>query len=492
MYDICIIGAGVVGSAIAREASKYNLKTIVLEKESDVAEGTSKANSGVLHAGFNVPPNTLKAKFNVEGLDYFPALCDELDVHYANCKKIVVGNTKEDLKYLQKLLEQGKKNNCKGLSLIDEKQIKNIEPKVKGKYAIYSEKTAVVLPYELTIALAENAHKNGVEFLLENEVTSIEKSNNYYTIKTNKNSSIETKIVVNSAGLYSDKIASMTNSSDKKVYPVRGEYLIIDSDEAKNLINTAVYPVPPSDGKGLGIHLTPTINGNILIGPSADFVQEKDDVENTSDVLEILKSEAISLLPELKNTKFIKSYSGNRTKLFSENSGEKFVDYIVEESDKAENFINLIGIESPGLTSAPAIARFVMEDIIAKKHKLKKNTKFDPIRKGIKRGKFLSQNEKNELYKKDKNWGEIICRCEQITKAEILQAINNPLNVKTLNGIKKRTHSMMGRCQGGFCIPKISEILTEEIGMNPDEIRKSRAEGKLYERYEDFIGEEVK
>ena len=485
MYDICIIGAGVIGSAIAREASKYRLKIAVIEKESDVAEGISKANSGVLHAGFNVLPNTLKAKFNVEGLSYFPAICNELDVSYNNCKKIVVGNDENELQYLKKLLDQGKKNNCKGLSLINEKQIKEIEPKVNGKYAIYSEKTAVILPYEFTIALAENAHKNGVEFFLNNEVTNIAKSDGCFTVITNKNKNIKTRIVINAAGLYSDKIASMTNSSDEKIYPVRGEYYIVDSDEAKKILNTAVYPVPPADGKGLGIHLTPTINGNILIGPSADYITEKDDVENTEVVLDRIKREAYELLPDLKNVTFIKNYSGNRAKLVSETSGKKFKDFIIEESKEVENFINLIGIESPGLTASPAIARFVMEEIVAKKHKLVKNEKFDPNREGIKRGKFLSQDEKAELYKKDKNWGEIICRCEQVTKAEILQAINNPLNVKTLNGIKKRTHSMMGRCQGGFCIPKISEILTEEIGMKPNEVRKSRDGSYLYERYED-------
>ncbi|MEA1987454.1 MAG: NAD(P)/FAD-dependent oxidoreductase [Candidatus Marinimicrobia bacterium] len=485
MYDICIIGAGVVGSAIAREASKYKLKTILVEKESDVAEGISKGNSGVLHAGFNVPPNTLKAKFNVEGLEYFPKLCYDLDVHYDNCKKLVVANNEAELDYLKKLMVQGEKNNCKGLSLIDEKKIKEIEPKVTGKYAIYSEKTAVVLPYELTIGLAENAFANGVEVLLNNKVTSVEKTKEYFTIKTDKNKVIDTKIVINSAGVYSDKIASMAGSSTKKIYPVRGEYYIIDNDDAKNLVSTAIYPVPPSDGKSLGIHLTPTINGNILIGPSAEYIVDKEDVENTSYELEQLKKEAFHLLPDLKKATFIKNYSGIRTKLISENGKIKFEDYIIEESKEVENLINLIGIESPGLTSAPAIARYVMEDIIGKKHKLEKNEKFNPIRKGIKRGKFLSQKEKTGLYKKDKNWGEIICRCEQVTKAEIIQAINNPLGVKTLNGIKKRTHSMMGRCQGGFCVPKISEILTEEIGMKPSEVRKSNHRSYLYEKYED-------
>ncbi len=485
MYDICIIGAGVIGSAIAREASKYKLNIAVIEKESDVAEGISKANSGVLHAGFNVPPNTLKAKFNVEGLNYFPLICNELDVFYKNSKKLVVANNKSELQYLKKLLEQGKKNNCKGLSLINEKQIKKIEPKINGKYAIYSEETAVILPYEFTIALAENAHENGVEFFLNNEVTNITKSDNYFTVNTNKNSVFETKIVINGAGLYSDKIASLTNSSNKKIYPCRGEYYIVDSDDAKDILSTAVYPVPPADGKGLGIHLTPTINGNILIGPSADYITEKDNVENTEEVLNRIKKEAYKLLPELKNVTFIKNYSGNRAKLISENSNKKFEDFIIEESKEVENFINLIGIESPGLTASPAIARYVMEDIISQKHDLVKNEKFNPNRKGIKRGKFLSQDEKAELYKKDKNWGEIICRCEQVSKAEILQAINNPLNVKTLNGIKKRTHSMMGRCQGGFCIPKISEILTEEIGMKPNKVRKDRDGSYLYERYED-------
>jgi len=485
IYDICIIGAGVIGTSIAREASKYDFKVLLLEKELDVAEGISKANSGVLHAGFNVKTGSLKAKFNVEGLSFFPTICEELDVPYRLCKKLVVAKDDKELIHLEKLYRQGIQNGCKGLSIINREKIKKLEPFVEGKYALYSRKTAIISPYEFTIALAENALANGVAIFLDNEVTGIikEKDNNF-KILINKGRSFKSKIVINAGGLFSDSIFSLVEDHNYNIYPCRGEYYILDT-AASRYLNMAVYPVPPIGGSGLGVHLTPTINGNILIGPSADYINDKTDLSNTKGVMDILKKEAYDLLPQLKNIPFIKNYSGIRPKLFNDKSGISFCDFIIEESKKTKNFINLIGIESPGLTSAPAIAKYVLENIIGENHNLIKKKEFKIYRKGIKRTRFLRKNEIEYLYNKDNDFGEIICRCEQVTKAEILKAVNNPLKSLTLNSIKKRTHAMMGRCQGGFCIPRISQILTEEKKIQPDKIFKSNKNSMVYRGYED-------
>ncbi|MFA5879964.1 MAG: NAD(P)/FAD-dependent oxidoreductase [Candidatus Margulisiibacteriota bacterium] len=467
IIDLCIIGGGVVGAAIAREASKYELKIVLLEKESDVAEGISKANSGVIHAGFNVKPGSLKAKFNIEGLSYFPKICEELDIGYSLCKKLVIAKNDDELKYLEKIFDQGKKNGSPGLSIIAETDIKNLEPNIEGKYALFSEKTAIITPYEFTIALAENAFQNGVNIYLNTEVVGIIKNpDNNFCIQTKDSKIFTTKYVINAAGLFSDQIAGLIEECEYEVFPCRGEYYILDQ-QASDLVKMAVYPVPPADGSGLGIHLTPTINGNILIGPSAEYINDKADIRNTKKTMDQLKKEAYELLPKLKNIPFIKNFSGIRPKLFNAKSNTNFEDFIIEESKQMSNFINLIGIESPGLTSAPAIAKYIVETIFSKKIELKEKKKFNAFRQGIKRTKFLASNELLSLIEKDRNYAEVLCRCEQITKGEILAALNNPFQVKTLNGIKKRTHAMMGRCQNGFCLPKIIEVLTNEYNLDP-------------------------
>lgn len=484
-YDVCIIGGGVVGCAIAREVSKYKLKAILLEREADVAEGISKANSAVIHAGFNVKNGSLKAKFNVEALSYYPDILYQLDVPYKLCKKLVVAKNDQEFPYIEKLYEQGIKNGVPGLSIIKRDKIKKLEPFVEGEYALFSEKTAIMSPYQFTIALAENALANGVDIKLNSEVTNIKKleKEGCFEIAINKIDKIYSDIVINSSGMDSDRVASFVEEHDNKIFPCKGEYFILDTDSSK-YVSMAVYPVPPKDGSGLGVHITPTINGNILLGPSAEYVKEKDDLGSTKKVMDLLKKEAYELLPQLKNSTIIKSYAGMRPKLFNTGSGKNFEDFVIEESKSVAGMINLIGIESPGLTSAPAIAKYVVEYLVSKRKELKENSNFNPERVGFKRVKFLSLAEREKLIKEDKNYGEIICRCEEITKAEILNAINNPLKAVTLNAIKKRTHSMMGRCQGGFCIPRILSILTEEFGMAPEKVVKNRKTSNIVIGYE--------
>ena len=478
-YDVAIIGAGVIGCAIARELSKYKLNVVLIEKENDVAEGISKANSGVIHAGFNVRPGSLKAKFNSEGLSMLPAVADDLGIKYRICKKMIIAKNDKERNEIDKLFYQGIKNETPGLSIINEIEIKKIAPFINGKWALLSERTGIITPYLFTIALAENAVMNGVEVKLASRVTRISKNpDELYTIQLNNNKYLSTKWIINSAGLFAGDIADMIDIEHKKTFPCRGEYFILDK-AAGDVLDIAVYPVPCKDNRGLGIHLTPTMNGNVLIGPSAEYIDEKTDLATTYDVMKQLKNEAFELMPKLLNYDFIRSFSGIRPKLFNSKSKIKFSDFFIKESKENKKFINLLGIESPGLTSAPAIAKHITENIIGQSIDLFKNERFTPEWEGITKYNDLDYREKLRCISQNKSYAEIICRCESITKAEIQQALNNPLKVSTLDGIKKRTHSMMGRCQSSFCMSRIIEILIRNKGMHATEIIKNSCTSKI-------------
>ncbi|MHA1332733.1 MAG: NAD(P)/FAD-dependent oxidoreductase [Candidatus Odinarchaeia archaeon] len=471
LYDVTIIGAGVVGCAIARELTKYKLKILVLEKESDVGEGISKANSGVVHAGFNNDPGSLKAELCVKGNRIFPKICAELDVPFKRIGKLVVALTDDEIEELYKLKEKGEKNGVEGLQIIDKNTLRKMEPHVNGVAALFSPSSGITNPFLLTIGYAENAIMNGAHFRLNSEVISINEKREYFKIKIRSGESFKTRFVINSAGLYSDIISKMVGISKYHIHPCRGEYVILDKKYA-NLINHLVYPVPPKDVDVLGVHLTPTIEGPILVGPSSQFIEEREGTNTTREMLETILSEAMEILPSFPNKGIIRNFAGVRPKIAGQKEGGK-ADFIIEESD-VENFIILGGIESPGLTAATPIARKVVE-IISKKIDLVENESFNPYRQGIKRFSELSPSKKAELINKDENYGEIICRCEQVTKAELLSALNNPLGVKTLNGIKKRIRATAGRCQGGFCLPRIVEILEKQL---KDPVKEITLKGK--------------
>ena len=466
-YDVVIIGGGVVGCAIARELSKYKVNIAVLEKEDDVGWGISCRNSGVVHAGFNNKPGTLMAKFCIEGNKSFAELCNQLDVPYKKIGKLVVAKKKEEIKGLQKLKQQGDTNGVNNLQIINLNEMKRLEPNIEGIAALYSPETAITSPYLLTIALAESALDNGAHFFLNTEVKSVAKlKNSDFRINTNRGR-FTSSYVINSAGLYADKIARMAGTKKYHLYPCRGEYHILDKNVSW-LINHLIYPVPQAEAGGLGIHLTPTIDGNILIGPSNEYIKSKDNLSVTSSVMKMLSSEARKFLPLVSPGYIIRSYSGLRAKQAPSSEGG-YWDFVIEESDKVDNFINLIGIESPGLTAAQPIAKRVVE-IINKKERLNPNLNFNPFRKGILR--FEEQDEKTKiaLIKEDPSYGEIVCRCEKVTKKEILEAANNPLGARSLISIKYRTRAMMGRCQGGYCQTRIMEILRESFKLSPQEI----------------------
>ncbi|HOV25478.1 MAG TPA: NAD(P)/FAD-dependent oxidoreductase [Pseudobacteroides sp.] len=475
-FDIIIVGAGAVGCAVARELSKYKLDIAVLEKESDVAAGTSGRNSAVVHAGFNNKTGSLMAKLCVEGNLGFENVCKELDVPYKKTGKLVVAFDESDIKGIEKLMDAGKKNGVPGLSFIDAEEVKRLEPYVGGIGAMLSSNTAITNPFIYTVALAENACANGVKFYFDTEVRGITKVENRFRVSAG-GKHYYCRYLINAAGLYSDKISSMAGDNSYKIYPCRGQYYILDKRTGKYL-NMPVYPVPRPGIGGLGVHLTPTIEGNILIGPSAEYIKSKCDYAVTKDVMKQLFKEAKELLPPISIKDVIRNYSGIRSKLVGPKIGG-FGDFVIEESKVVKGLIQLVGIESPGLTASVPIARTV-RDIIGSMEDIKSKPEFISERKGIKEFRLLSAEEKDKLVRECPEYGEIVCRCEQITKREIMDAIENPLGVRTLAGIKYRARAMMGRCQGGYCLTRIVEILSKEYGVPLEEITLRGKESELF------------
>ena len=464
-FDVIIVGAGAVGCAIARELSRYQLSVMVLEKEYDVAAGTSGRNSAVVHAGFNNKPGSLMAKLCVEGNAGFKALCEELDVPFKNTSKFVIAFDKDDQDAIQSIYKQGQLNGCQGLRLISGDELHERLPYVGGISAMESTDTSIFDPFIYTIALAENASANGVLFHFGEEVNAIEKQGKF-KVFTSKNE-YSSKYVVNSAGLGSARIAKMLGFDKYKIYPCRGEYLILDKIADKYL-QVPVYPAPKKGIGGLGVHLTPTIHGNIIVGPSAEYIDNGEDYSSTQPVVDKLFKEAKQLLPMLERKHIIGAYAGIRSKQAPPSEGG-FRDFVIREEPECDGFVNLIGIESPGMTASMPIARMVT-DIISKTVELVPNPQFNPKRKGILKFSELSDEEKDKLIKINPEYGEVVCRCQQVTKAEIRQAIENPLGVKTIAGVKYRVWATTGRCNGGYCFARIAEIMEKEYGFLPENI----------------------
>lgn len=471
-FDVLIVGGGAVGCAIARELSRSRLSIALLEKESDVACGTSGRNSAVVHAGFNNKPGTLMAQLCVEGNEGFEALCAELDVPYNKTGKLLVAFNEAEMETLAKLVKQGETNGCKGLKLVDKATVQEMAPNVGGVGGFVSPNTAIFDPFLYTIALAENAITNGAKFFLEHEVTAIRKEDGIFVVTTPKGE-FKTRILINSAGLYSDKVSAMAGVDEYRIYPCRGEYLILDKI-AKDYLDIPVYPAPAAGIGGLGVHLTPTIHGNIIIGPSNEYIDEQEDYSSTQAVLDKLFKEAQMLLPPLQRKDIIGSYTGVRSKLAPPSEGG-FWDFVIKEEPTVENFINLVGIESPGMTASMPIAKRVAA-MVCDKLNPEENTEFCGKREGILRFAEQTPEKKAELIAQDPDYGEVICRCQQVTKKEIRQAIENPLGAKTISAIKYRAWPTTGRCQGGYCLFRIVDILEKEYGVKIEDISQ-RGEG---------------
>lgn len=483
IYDIAIIGGGIIGSSVARELSKYKSSICVLEKELDVCLETSGRNSGVLHAGFNNKPGSLMAKFCVDGNQNFDEVAKELDIPFKRTGKLVVGFTKEDKEQLIKMKEQGEVNGVVGLEIINKEKIKELSPYIDGEFALYSPSTGILNPFIYTIAMAENAVENGVNYFLGNEVLNIkrrlykeDKKEEIYEINTSKGI-YKSKWIINCAGLSSDKVGKMLGIDEYSIHPCRGEYFILDQ-KVGQFLNMPAYPVPNPKSGGLGIHLTPSIDGNVFIGPSSEYIDEKDDYSVTKEVMDLLIEDGGRIFPHIKKEHFIRNFSGIRPKLVGKEQGG-YDDFKIELREDIPNIINLTGIESPGLTSALPIAKYVVS-LLSQKENLKENPYFKKYRKGIINFKDQPIEVKRKLIEENQDYGEIVCRCETITKAEILEAINNPLGVETVTGIKYRTRAMMGRCQGGYCQTRITKLIKEEKQKKEEEILYSRKDSNMF------------
>ena len=476
-YHVATVGGGVIGSAIAFELSKYDVDVVVIEKGCDVASETSKANSGVVHSGINSKPGSLKARFCVEGNQKIRTLATELGFSYKNVGKYIIAKNDEERKELEKLKKIGIKNNVPDLEIHDKSIVNKKEPYVSCDTGLWVPSAGIILPYEFTIMLAENAAINDVDFLLKTEVKDIEKKEHHFIIKTN-NDMIQSDLLINASGLNCKKIVSMVEEPDFNVYPCRGEYLVLDK-KFSDLVTSMIYPVPDTKKGVLGVHITPTVEGNILLGPSAEFIDDLDDKRTTSEKMKILYKEAKEIIPNLPADSVINAFSGIRCKLASEKEGG-WADYRIFESKTTPGLINLLGIESPGLTAAPAIAEEIKE-MISKKIILKEKETF-VIQKKRKRFSEMDLDEKTKLIQKDERWGRIVCRCEHVTEAEVINALSNPLGAKTLTAVKYRCRAGLGRCQGGFCTQHIVRIMEEDFKMDFKKITLKSPNSNLFYR----------
>lgn len=470
MYDIVVIGAGVTGAFVARELSKYKLDVCLVEKESDVSMGSSKANSSIVHAGYNALPGSLKAKLNVYGNRIMEKTACELDVPYKRTGSLVLTFEDNDENRLTELKERGVKNGVKGQKILKREQILRMEPNVSNNVtgALYVNSAGVICPYELTIGAVENAVENGVYLRLESKVTDIKNIDGCFLIITG-HSEFKCKYVVNTAGVYADSISSMIGDKSYKIQPRKGQYLLLDKDQG-NLVNTVIFQMPTPKSKGIVV--TPTVDGNLLIGPNAEDITDKEDNTTTFTGLDEVINGAQKAVPGINFEKVITSFAGLRAK---PSSG----DFIIGPSIKNSRFINAAGIESPGLSCGPATGLFVAEVLRKQGLNLQKNNKYNPFRKRVIRTRNLKQPEFNRLIKTDTRYGRIVCRCEMVSEGEIVDCIKRPAGAKNLDAVKRRTRAGMGRCQGGFCSTRIIKILSRELNMPMDKITKMGGGSKL-------------
>ena len=460
MLDVIVIGAGVMGAAVSRELSKYKLNIMVLDKENDVSNGTSKANSAIVHAGYDAKEGTLMAKYNVLGAGMYESLCKEIGAPYKNVGSYVLAFSEEERKHIEKLYQRGLTNGVPQMEILEKDEILRREPNINKNVvaALYAGSAGIVGPWEFTIKLLENAALNGTEVLVDAEVSNIEKLQDGYKVILKDGRSFETKVVINAAGVYADKINDMVSKNHFDIHPRIGEYYVLDKVQGK-LTNSVLFQCPTIMGKG--ILVTKTVHGNIMVGPTAEDVESKDYVGTTTHGLDDIRRQAEKTISGINYRDSIRNFTGIRAE---SSTG----DFIIGEVSDAPNFFNIAGTKSPGLSSAPAIGVDVAKMVVEKLGAVKKE-EFKQNRPQI---HFieLSPEEKAEVIKKDPRYGRIICRCESITEGEIVDVIHRMVGARTVDGVKKRCRPGTGRCQGGFCGPRVQEILARELGKELNEI----------------------
>ncbi|WP_320047282.1 NAD(P)/FAD-dependent oxidoreductase [uncultured Ilyobacter sp.] len=460
MYDVAIIGAGVIGASVARELSKYELNVVVIEKENDVSNGTTKANSAIVHAGYDAHEGTLMAKYNTLGNAMFDEICDELSVPFERCGSLVLAFSEEERGHLDLLYKRGIINGIPEMELLEKDEIKKMEPHISDKVvaALHAKTAGIVGPWELTIAMLENAAENGVNIELNQDVVDIEKLETGYRIITQERN-FEAKVVINASGVYADKIHNMVSEETFKIKPRRGQYFVMDKTQGE-LVGQVIFQCPTELGKG--ILVTPTVHGNLLLGPDAQDMDDRDDISTTTEQLEFVKEHAVKSVPGIHFRESIRSFAGLRAE------GDRG-DFIIEEAPGAPLFFDVAGIKSPGLSAAPAIGLDVAKMAVEKLGEVKEKEGFKPKREQI-IFMELSAEEKKELIKENPQYGRVICRCENITEGEIVSSIHRKVGARTVDGVKKRCRPGMGRCQGGFCGPRVQEILARELNVSLEEV----------------------
>lgn len=463
MLDVLIIGGGVIGCSIARELSRYKLDIALVEAKCDVGKGTSSANSGIVHAGYDPKPGTMKARFNVKGNLMFDQLAADLDFGFNRCGSYVIAFNDEDMKTIDKLMEQGRINGVSGLKKMTREEILEREPNVNPAIVggMFHD-SGVCASYELVIALAENAMQNGVSIYLENEVTAIRQlPDGSFEVTTTKDV-YHAKHVINCAGIYADKISEMAGAEAIKQQPRRGDYFIYDKKH-KGFVNTVIFPCPGPMGKG--VLVIPMPEGNMIIGPSSTDTDLRDNNYTLQEELDFVWDNATHCCPDLPRTDVIASFMGLRAE------GKDYHDFYIRASDKVKGFVNLVCIASPGLTSSPAIAEYVAQ-ILRDELRLimEPDPDFNPKREGIQHYFHKNWEERARLIAQNPQYGRIVCRCETVTEGEIVDAIHRVPGTVTLGAVKYRTRAGMGRCQGGFCTCRIMDIINRETGMHKQEI----------------------
>ncbi|MCQ3035752.1 MAG: FAD-dependent oxidoreductase [Bacilli bacterium] len=469
MFDILIVGAGIVGAMIARELSQYSLRTIVIDKENDVGNVTSMANSAIVHSGYDPVPGTLKAKLNVLGNKMFPEVCKELDVSFKQIGSLTVATEDEQLELLKELAERSAINGV-DVKLLNRDEVKAIEPYITDdvKGALFAPSAGIVNPFTLTVHAMENAVDNGVILHLGEEVVNIQKSGEFYIVRTNKDI-YKTKVIINAAGLYGDKINSMIENIDYSINPRKGEYYVLGHLPYVFVTHT-IFPLPSKKGKG--ILVSPTTSLNFIVGPSSESVESKEDLSTDKLTLVNVKKQAVNLVPKIPFGNVIRTFSGLRATPSTH-------DFIIGFSKTDKNFINTVGIESPGLASSPAIAKYVVDEFVSKVLPLKVNENASRLIKPRIHPSKLTIDELNELIKVNPSYGRIICNCEKITLGEIEDELSRSVPPYTVKALKKRTRAGFGGCQGGFCQPAVLMLLANHFNKDVTEVLYDKDESNI-------------
>ncbi len=469
-YDVAIIGAGVIGLSVARELLRRDLSVLVIDKEHDVGRGASGRNSGVIHPGFSVAPGTLKARLNVEGSRRMREVCAELDVPFEETGTLVVAASSDEVPALQAMLDAGRANGLERLAIIGADELAELEPAVSGSAALYSPEGTIISPHALVFRVTESCLANGCDIALNTEVRDLTRDDESWILSA-PSLEARARLVVNAAGVAAPHISRLARAEHFDSHPCRGEYLVLDR-LAQGVPGRMVYPVPPESG-GLGVHFTPTIDGNTLIGPSAEYLDTAEDFRTTPEVLARLFDEATALCPDFDPADVIASFAGVRAKISRGTYGES--DFVIENSRLAPGLINLVGIESPGLSSSPAIAEYAAGLVLAHfpdhpAGPAPGTRALIPISPVSTRFADLSDADRRLRAEADPDSRAVVCRCEEVTRAEVLAALRNPLGAQSLAAVKTRCHAGMGRCQGGFCTPRVIDIMRNELGIPAKEI----------------------